>query len=170
MLGACTPNAVTFYRPSVDGGEIIIGKCVPVERSIKFKINDLEISSNAFTTSRTNQLNIVLSLKPIAGQKIYFVSGRFIVRDLKKKAVVPLKNLFVSRIDRINSPSVPFPEKGFDLSPRGFNFTVYIAINDTDLELFELISPPININGIEYEFPVIRFEQKSWFGISPLNC
>ena len=49
---------------------------------------------------------------------------------------------------------------------------LHVQVNSSDPlpRNFELLSPSIVVDGEIITFPSIRFEQKQWLGISPLNC
>ena len=170
FLGACVPNAVTYYRPSMEGGEVVAVSCVPTESRVEFSLDNLSISAITNITRRTNELTVSLFLNPLTGQRIHFSSDQFKVRDIERGIQIIDTSIFASRIDGIKSPSTPFPADDSRISPLGFNFSVHISFPDTNIESFELVSPPIIIDGIETIFPVIRFQRKTWVGVSPLNC
>ena len=49
-------------------------------------------------------------------------------------------------------------------------FHVQINLHRPLPNSFELLSPTVVIDGEEIKFPVMRFEQRQWMGISPFNC
>ncbi|WP_143557822.1 hypothetical protein [Solemya velum gill symbiont] len=171
-LMACVPAAETYYRPSVKGGEISTGHCVPTESLSLFKVGDLSVRVRSFIISHINTVQVRLELKPSAGQRIYFVSDEFLIRNLDQDIGVPISRpLDVHREDMVKSPTVPFPVKEVSLLPYWeLNFSIRVHFPFDDIEHFELVSPPIVIDGKKYEFPPIQFEQKIWAGIGPFNC
>jgi hypothetical protein len=171
-LGACVPNAVTYYRPSVDGGVVVTGGgCIPTNSRVKFSIeNMLQIDANAFFNRRTKQLTIVLDLVHFPGHKVFFSSDQFKVNDIQKGSSISGVSVSASRSDGIEYLGKPLPTEDKSISPLDFNFSVYISFPDMDIGLFELLSPSIFIDGTEIEFPTIQFDRKIWMGISPLNC
>jgi len=170
-LAGCTPNAVTYYRPVVDGGMLVTPHCVPTKSIIEFvlpKANSrLHVRAWANNGKNVNQISLFFSGK--AWSEIHFASTHFQIRDVERQVITDASSVLAYKSDAISDLTVePYlapPER-----PGLFRFHVQINSADPLPENFELLSPSIIIDNEEIPFPLLRFEQKRWVGISPFNC
>lgn len=170
-ISACTPNAVKYYRPMVDGGKVLKPHCVPTESILEFALPDkngsLRVRAWANSGKHVNQISLFFSGK--AWSEIHFTSTEFQIRDIEKHVIVSASSVLAYKSDGMSTltvePYLARPER-----PGLFRFQVQINLPDALPNNFELLSPAIVIDGEEMVFPIIRFEQKQWMGISPLNC
>lgn len=171
LLEGCAPNAVTYYRPVVDGGKVLKPHCVPTESIVEFNLPDangrLHVRAWANNGKYVNQISLFFSGK--AWGEIHFTSTDFRIRDIEKQLTLSASSTLAYKSDGMSDlttePYLAPPER-----PGLFRFQVQINLSQPLPNNFELLSPPIVIDGEEIVFPIIRFEQKQWMGVSPLNC
>ena len=170
-LGGCVPNAVRYYRPAVDGGKLLMPRCVPTESIVEFRLPDangrLHVRAWANNGKHINQINLFFSGK--AWKTIQFASTNFQIHDFEKQVITDASSVLAYISDSTSnltteSYSAP-PER-----PGLFRFHVQVNSSDPLPSNFELQTPTISVDGETMTFPSIRFEQKLWLGISPLNC
>ncbi len=166
LLG-CAPNAAVYYRPSVEGGHVVAGRCVPLPSRTEFVVDNVRISAHVGTV-RGRQF-VSLSLYPFPTQTVRFLSERFELRESEQGRPIPVASQEVFRHDREKALTVPYPH-GNAAPTRSPYFNVLVYMDDTSAEAFELRSPPIVVDGTERPIPVIRFKRETWAGVSPLNC
>lgn len=166
-LAGCTPNAANYYRPSVEGGQIVTGRCVPLPSRTEFTIDYVRIT--AFVNEVRGQQFVSLHINPFPMQTVRFVSERFELRDIMQGKPIPVASVTVFRHDRENALTESYPKKDAALAARPY-FNVLVYMGDQSAEAFELHSPSILVDGEERRFPVIRFKRETWVGISPVNC
>ena len=100
---------------------------------------------------------------------INFTSTDFRVLDLDRNVKINISSINAHSQDGFNKlQTKPYtaPPKNIGI-PR---FTVQVRLPDPMPKNFKLSSPTIVIDGEEMKFPSILFEQKTWVGVSPLNC
>jgi hypothetical protein len=170
-LNACVPNAVTYYRPVVEGGKLLTPHCVPTESIVEFNLPDangrLHIRAWANNGKHVHQISLFFSGK--GWRMLHFTSTHFQIRDIGNHAFLDIASVLAYKSDSITDLTTepyPAPPERTGLS----RFHVQINSSDPLPDRFELLSPSIVIDGDAIVFPPIRFEQKHWFGISPLNC
>ncbi|MDT3737607.1 MAG: hypothetical protein ROZ00_15365 [Denitratisoma sp.] len=166
LLG-CAPNAAVYYLPSVEGGRVIAGRCVPLPSRVEFTVDNVRISAHV-SAVRGRQF-VSLSLYPFPTQTVRFLSERFELRDSVQGRPIPVVSLEVFRHDREKALTEPYP-RGNAAPTASPYFNVLIYMDDTSAEVFELRSPPIAVDGVERFIPAIRFKRETWVGVSPLNC
>ena len=91
-------------------------------------------------------------------QTFHFTSDRFLVRDLARNVDMTF--------DEVMNRAQSLPVTAPTIVP----YWLEIHLPKPVPASFELISPPIVVDGQEYPFPPIKFERKLWVGISPFNC
>ncbi len=174
FLQGCVPNATVYYQPSVEGGKLQAGSCVPVKNRVAFVVGDSIFSSlpvSAYSNFSGKRINLSLSLGPPAWHKIHFLSERFVVYDVDNDKQYSDITIAVNRDDNIESSSTPYPDYSkYKSPPRYKYFDVHISVPDNNSETIELRVPPVIVNDVEVDFPIIRFHRKLWMGISPFNC
>jgi hypothetical protein len=170
-LSGCTPNAVKYYRPMVDGGKVLKPNCVPTESITEFALPDTNgrLHVRAWANNGRHVKQISLFFAGNAWSEIHFTSADFRIRDTEKHSVMSASSVLAYKSDGMSKltaePYLAPPER-----PGLFRFHVQINLLDTLPNNFELQSPTIIIDGEEIKFPIIQFQQKQWIGISPLNC
>jgi len=172
-LSGCAPNAVTYYRPAADGGQVRARNCVPVESLLDLEIKNthksIEIRAWADDGKHINQVYIGFSGE--LWSNINFTSTDFKVIDLDRNITIEILSVFADKHDgftKLNTEPYTAPHLRAGLQiPR---FSVQIRLPDPMPKNFELSIPSVVIDGDEIELPTIRFERKVWVGISPFNC
>jgi hypothetical protein len=170
-LSGCIPNAVTYYRPTTDSGNVLTRHCVPTESIIEFNLPNtngrLHVRGWADNGKNINQINLFFSGRE--WNEIHFVSTDFQIHDIEKNIIVAASSVRTYKADGISNlttdPYLAPPER-----PGLFRFHLQINSSNQLPRNFELISPSIVIDGEEIVFPPIHFEQKLWIGVSPFNC
>ncbi|AOV17645.1 hypothetical protein BJI67_11765 [Acidihalobacter aeolianus] len=61
------------------------------------------------------------------------------------------------------------PDKALT-APATKRYFLQITLPGSTPDRFELLSPPLMIDGKTWPFPPIRFEYELWIGILPFNC
>lgn len=171
VLEGCVPNAVTYYRPVVDGGKVLKPHCVPTESIVEFNLpganGHLHVRAWADNGKRINQIALFFSGN--AWREVRFASTHFQIRDLEENTVAGASSIMAfksdGKIKLITEPFLAPPER-----PGLPRFHVQVNSQRPLPKRFELLVPAVVIDGEEMSFPVIRFEQKLWLGISPFNC
>ena len=170
-LGGCVPNAVKYFRPMVDGGKLLTPHCVPTESIVEFHLPDdngcLHIRAWANNGKHVHQISLFFSGK--GWNTLHFTSTHFQIRDIENHVLIDASSVLAYKSDSIDSLTTepylaPLERPGLS------RFHVQINSSDPLPDRFELLSPSIVLDGEVIVFPPIRFEQKYWFGISPLNC
>jgi hypothetical protein len=171
LLEGCAPNAFTYYRPVVDGGKVLKPHCVPTESIVEFNLPNangrLHVRAWADNGKYVNQIALFFSGK--AWREMHFTSTDFRIRDLEGNTILSASSVMAYKADGIVSltaePYLAPPER-----PGLARFHVQINSHRPLPNSFELLIPAVVIDGEEMTFPVLRFEQKQWLGISPFNC
>jgi hypothetical protein len=170
-VGGCAPNLVTYYRPALDGGRILTPHCVPTESIVEIDLpkanGPLRVRAWADNGTHVNQVDLLFNGK--AWKWIHFTSTRFRIRDLDRGVTVDASSVLALRSDGLPKLTTE-PYRAPPERPGSFRFGVQINSSVPLPARFELLSPPVVIDGREIVFPPIRFEQQQWLGISPLNC
>ncbi|MDE2606757.1 MAG: hypothetical protein KGL68_12640 [Burkholderiales bacterium] len=163
----CTPNATTYYRPSMPGGQVLAGRCVPTESAVAFGALPME----ARVVEGQIGWFVVLSLpsrRPaqLAWRTFHFAAADFRVRDPASGITTPALPINVLRDDRRDSVVEPYsPAQG-----AGWLYSVDVRLAGPPPERFELLLPPVVIDGAQVRYAPILFERKVWVGASPFNC
>ena len=100
----CVPNATTYYRPSMDGGEVLAKHCVPAESIVEF--GDLPLQASVIEGHRVWVVALGLpSRRPLqlTWQTFYFATSEFYVRDPANGITTDRLPISVLRDDRSNS-------------------------------------------------------------------
>jgi len=168
-LSGCVPNAVIYYQPSVDGGQLRSSRCVPTKSLLDFTVRNsheyMPIRTFADNGSYVHQVALFFSKGP--WEKFYFTSTDFRIYDLDKKIMIrPSSVLTYSENGFRPLTAEPYSMKDGKLPVS----EIQITLADKLPANFELVSPSIVIDEEEIEFPTIHFERKVWVGISPFNC
>jgi len=171
LLEGCVPNAVTYYRPVVDGGKVLKSHCVPTESIIEFNLPNangrLHVRAWADNGKYVNQIALFFSGK--AWSEIHFTSSDFRIRDIEENSIISASSVKAYKADStVNLTAEPY--KAPPDRPGLPRFQVQINSHRPLPNNFELLSPTIVIDGEEMKLPVIRFEQNQLMGISPFNC
>lgn len=170
-LSGCVPNAVRYYRPTVDGGKVLTPHCVPTESLVEFNLpitnGRLQVRAWADNGKHINQISLFFSGKE--WNTIQFTSTNFQIHDIEKNLIINASSVLAYRSDSISNLTTESylapPER-----PGLFRFHVQINSSDPLPINFELLSPSIVVDGERITFPSILFEQQLWFGVSPINC
>jgi hypothetical protein len=155
----------------VDGGKVLTPHCVPTKSIVEFNLpgdnGRLHIRAWADNGKNINQISLFFSGK--MWDSIQFMDTNFRILDNDSHVIIDASSVLVYISDKIlnlTTESYLAPPERPGLS------RLHIQINSHDPlpDNFELLSPAIVIDGEKITFPSIRFEQKIWLGISPLNC
>ena len=170
-LSACVPNSVRYYRPTVDGGKVLTPHCVPTESIVEFNLPStngrLHVRAWANNGKYINQISLFFSGK--SWNTIQFTSTNFQILDIEKHVIINASSVLAYRSDSTSNLTIePYmaPPERLGVS----RLQVQVNSSDPLPRNFELLSPSIVVDGEIITFPSIRFEQKQWLGISPLNC
>lgn len=170
-LTGCVPNATTYYRPSYEGGRVGTGHCVPTESHLFFQVGPAALRATGSYDGSVVILEVLSQFHsqrehlPLSDWKVLrFTTGTFAVRDLDSGVTTQNLTVRVLRPDKSDSVLEPYQQRvGKDVS----NFYVEVYLPTPPAKRFDLLSPPIDVDGKEFAFPTIRFEKKLWVGISP---
>lgn len=162
-LAGCIPGGARYYRPTMTGGETVKHYCEQTPSVVNFRIGPLPGHALARKTPGGTVVFLELGAylparktPPRAWESFHFVSDRFAARNLTKHTT--LDNL---------------PYQGPDetlTSPATKRYFLQITLPGSTPDRFELISPPLVVDGKKWPFPPIRFEYQLWIGILPFNC
>ena len=167
VMTGCVPNTTVYYRPSMEGGQILARHCVPTKSIIEFGTLPLQVS----LVEGNNGWSVIMGL-PVkrpphtSWQTFHFTSSNMQLRNLDNGELITLQQAFVLRDDDSNSIITPYRP----LRPGRWLFTVDMKLPTPPPNEFELLVPSMVIDGHEVHFPPIHFERKMWMGISPFNC
>ncbi len=150
---------------------MVTPRCVPTESMIEFNLpkpgGRLHVRAWADDGKHVKQVSLFFSGS--AWNSIHFVSTDFRIRDVESQRTAAAASVTAYRSNDIakltTEPYLAAPER------RGLSrFQVQVRMDAPLPDDFELLSPAVVIDGEEIVFPPIRFEKKTWLGISPLNC
>jgi len=168
VTAGCVPNAQVYYRPTVEGGAVMKGHCVPLESGVDFLVGPVPVVTRVLTTR--NGDFVYLSIKRVPDTEFHFKSARFSIRE-KGGRVLAEPKLEIDRDDRLDTVTAPFPQEAQPGARKVVaTFRIYVPLPSPVPESFELNVPPLVVAGREYPFPAVGFERKVWMGISPFNC
>lgn len=166
-MSGCVPNVTTYYRPAVEGGRLSAGRCVPTESIVTFGALPIE----ARVVEGRDNWYLMLDIDPQGAavprwQSFRFGTGDFRIRDLDTGVIVKGLSVAVRRDDETASVLERYrrPASG------RIAYAVEIGVPGTPPRRFELLLPTAEIDGVETVFPPVRFERRTWVGISPFNC
>lgn len=162
----CVPNATTYYGPSVTGGQVVVrGHCVPLPTDILFQVGTLPVRARVMEGYRSTYIAVRLGADSApasepgpAWRTFHFTASRFIVRDLQRRTE--------TTFDGLMNPDRDQPVT----APASAPYWLEIHLPKPVPARFELVSPPLVVDGKELPFPTIGFARKLWVGISPFNC
>ncbi len=167
----CIPNAVTYYRPTSNIGNVLTGHCIPTDSAIEFKLpshnSHIRVRVWADNGDEIKQVSIFFSGE--GWNEIHFTSANFQIHNIENNTITVPSSVIAYKTDGFSNvftePYLAPPER-----PGAFRFQIQINSKNPLPNSFELLSPTIVIDGEDIEFPPIRFDKKQWIGISPLNC
>ncbi len=166
MLAGCVPNATSYYHPAMEGGRVLSRHCVPTESIVEFGELPLRASVSEANNSWLVLLGLPAKRPPTqTWQTFRFSSSDFRVRYLDggMSDTLPIS---VLRDDKSDSAIEPYrPPR-----PDGWLYALDVRLPGPPPVSFELIMPALLIDGREVRYPPLRFERKTWMGISPFNC
>ena len=168
-LSGCLPNAVTYYQPSVDGGQLRAGRCVPTKSLVDFTVRNSReyMPIRAFADNGPYVNQVALFFSKGSWERFRFSSTDFWIYDLDKKITIrPSSIRAYSETGFRPLTTEPYSLKDGRLPVS----EIQITLTERLPANFELLSPSIVIDDEEIEFPTIHFERKVWVGISPFNC
>lgn len=165
----CMPNAVSYYRPAVEGGKLSTPVCVPTESLIDFTLGSSHrLPVRVLADDGPHVRQVALFFKRGSWKRFHFVSTDFRIRDLDKQATIrpAAVRLFTKNgIEPLTTAPIVLPA-----TRKPVLIHMQIALPGKMPDRFEVLSPDIVIDGQQMPFPVMRFERKTWMGISPMNC
>ncbi len=167
MLTGCVPNATSYYYPSIEGGRVLARHCVPTESIIEF--GSLPIQASVI---EGNNGWIVLLTLPAkrppqpTWQTFHFTTPDFRAHYPDRGGTSDRLQVSVLRDDKSDSVVEPYhPPR-----PGSWLYAIDIKLPGPPPEKFEILLPSLMIDGREVRYPPLRFERKTWVGISPFNC
>lgn len=163
----CAPNATTYYRPAMDGGRVLAKHCVPTESIVEFGTLPFQAS----VIEGQNAWYVVLGLpakKPpqLTWRTFHFGASNFRTRDPVSGITTSELSISVLRDDKSESVVEPYSPT----RPGAWLYSIDVKLPSPPPDKFELLIPPVVLDGKEIQFPPIHFERKLWVGISAFNC
>ena len=160
VLVGCVPNATTYYRPTVDiESTHEKSHCVPTEKYVHFNIK---------TKNQTLKIRGYGSTYPTSSGE--FSEGQFVITGNWQE--IKYKNDEFYLIDPDSSTKTKAIKIYGDVhdykNKSSFNSGAVFPRQKGDS--FDVIFPPLLIDGEEVELPILHIEKKIWMGISPFNC
>ena len=160
FIVGCVPNATVYYRPTVNVESVHEkSHCVPTEKYVYFniRIKGQTLKVRGFGNTYSNSEG-----GGTEGQ--FIISGNWNEIGYKNKdfyIVVPGIDLKIKSIKTYgdvhkNDGSLSFNSGAVFPKQNGDNF--------------DIIFPPLIIDGEEIELPILHIKRTIWFGISPFNC
>ncbi|MEJ2479027.1 MAG: hypothetical protein P8Y78_02400 [Acidihalobacter sp.] len=163
LLAGCVPGGTLYYHPSMAGGKTVKHYCEQTPSVVNFQLGSLP--GHALARKTKNGTVVLMELgsyflprntPPRTWKTFHFATDRFAARDL-------VRNVTLSDLP-YRGPDAPLA------SPATKRYYLQIDLPKSTPDRFELISPPVVVDGHEWPFPPIRFEYKLWIGIVPFNC
>lgn len=167
LLTGCVPNATSYYYPSMEGGRVLAKHCVPTESIIEFG----SLPMQASVIEGNNGWFVLLDLpaknppQP-TWQTFHFATPDFRAHYPNDGITTDSLPIQVLRDDKSDSAVEPYRPT----QPRSWLYAIDIKLPGPPPERFEILIPPLLIDGREVRYPPLRFERKTWVGISPFNC
>lgn len=169
MTTACMPNAVSYFQPSVTGGELITAHCVPTSSIVEFEPEGGLVTIRTWADNGDHVNQVSLFFYGDSWQRIHFASKNFELLDSEKHTSVPVASLIAYKAESIEAlSSEPYLAPPGRLALPRFHVQVNAATALPDN--FELQAPPLVLDGKEILLPPIHYEKQVWLGISPFNC
>lgn len=169
-FSGCLPNAVTYYRPSVEGGQLRQPRCVPTKSLVDFTIGNSRkyLLIRALSDNGKHVHQVALFFSDGSLEKFHFASTDFRIFDLDKKIMLRPSSV----VAYLKSGQGALTTEPYYLKAGKGPVLLSVQINVPGMlpANFKLLSPSIVIDGEEIALPVIHFERKVWVGISPFNC
>lgn len=159
-LIGCVPNATVYYKPTVDiQSTHEKSHCVPTEKYVHFNIKSKDRTfrvrgySNTYSHSygKGTEAQLVIYGK---WNKIKYKNNNFYIA--------------IPGTDKKIKPTKIYGEVHNQDGSSQFNSGAVFPKQDADK--FDVIFPPLIIDGEEIELPVLHVKRTIWVGISPFNC
>lgn len=157
-LVGCVPNATVYYRPTVDVDSVHEeAHCVPMEKYVHFNI-----ILKGQTLKVRGYGNTYSSSEGTEGQFVIYGEWHEIkYKDSGFYLVVPGSDV---KINPIKTYGEVNKHEGYLMFNSGVVFPKQSS------ESFDIIFPPLIIDGEEVELPILHVKRTVWVGISPFNC
>ncbi|MEJ2345261.1 MAG: hypothetical protein P8076_11305 [Gammaproteobacteria bacterium] len=169
IVAGCMPNAVSYYRPAVEGGKLSTPICVPTESLMDFTLGSSHrLPVRVLADDGPHVRQVAVFFKRGSWQRFRFVSTDFRIRDLDKQVTIrpAAVRLFTDKgIEPLTTAPFVLPTTN-----KPVLIHMQITLPGRMPDRFEVLSPDIVIDGEQMPFPLMRFERKTWMGISPMNC
>ena len=154
------PNATVYFKPTVDVESTHEqSHCVPTEKYVHFNI---KAKNRTFNVRGYGNSYSHSYAEGTEGQ--YVISG--IWKEIKYK-----NNDFYILIPGSNEKIKPKKVYGETHDYKDHSmFNSGAVFPRLDADSFDVIFPPLIIDGEEVELPVLHIKRTIWMGISPFNC
>jgi hypothetical protein len=174
LLVSCVPNAVTYYQPSMVGGTVKTGRCVPTKSVVQFTFwqpGAHPLHGTAYISSHGDKTTFFLNLSPFYSQTIAFTDERFRIVDSASHKDIEIVSTSVYRDDGGTSLKQAYPiRKPGKPARRVGAIFVGVSIARTHVRAMDVFIPRIVLDGKKATLPPIHFRRTTWMGISPFNC
>lgn len=160
VMSGCLPNATMYYRPTVDVDSTHEkSHCVPIEKYVHFRINTaaqvLRVRGYGDSYSHSHA-------EGTEGQ--YVIYGNW--KEIKYK-----NDDFYLAIPGSNDKIKPKKTYGERHNYEGYSmFNSGAVFPKQDSDSFDVVFPPLLVDGEEIELPILHVKRTIWAGISPFNC
>lgn len=159
-ITACVPNATMYFRPTVDiESTHQQAHCVPVDRfvlfNLKVKEQTLKVRGYGDTWSHPHGSGT-------EGQ--YVIEGKW--DDIRYK-----NDGFYLLVTGSDIKVRPTKISGQVHHYEGYStFNASAVFPEQNAARFDIYFPPLLVDGVEVELPVLHLKKTLWTGISPFNC
>ena len=171
LLNSCYPRKEVYFAPIASGGIVVQNDCheqYGVPGTIKFQLDKVRLW--ATIDIETNVLTITATVEQ--GTSFFLRRSQFVVesnglrQEIASRKVTEYGYTYKSRTRRIFQL-----EDGLEMQGSKTYFIEFDRL-PTEGDLFTFRLPPLLINGIEHEIPVITFRRSVHWYIAALiaNC
>lgn len=158
----------TYYQPSATGGVLQKSKCTEMESLVRLNAGNIKV--NARVEHVRGKAYVGLILEPPVAQTMRLSSDRLLLRDSDTRQLIAVREITRTGDGEGRALTEPFR---YEEGERRKSPWIWLRLEVDDLErhpAFELETPPIWVNDVVQQVPVIRFQRKTWTGMAPFNC
>jgi hypothetical protein len=168
LLAGCYPAMTTYYQPSATGGVLQKSKCTEMESLVRLDAGNIKV--NARVEHVRDKVYVGLILEPPVAQTMRLSSDRLLLRDSDTRQLIAVREITRTGDGEGRTLTEPFR---YEAGERRKSPWIWLRLEVDDLErhsAFELETPPIWVDDVAQQVPVIRFQRKTWTGMAPFNC
>jgi hypothetical protein len=168
VLAGCYPAMTSYYQPSAMGGVLQKSKCTEMESVMRLNAGNLKV--NARVEHVRGKAYVGLILEPPVAKTMRLSSDRLLLRDSDTRQLIAVRGITRTGDGENRALTEPFR---YEEGERRKSPWIWLRLEVDDLErhsVFELETPPIWVDAVAQQVPVIRFERKTWTGMAPFNC